>query len=95
MRTVSAELSRNHPRRAVTHEDKIGCAVSFLRCAERCDVVGQIRNANRYGHLNALADAKDPFLRESGAAQLVRDHVMELAGADISERIQALKSQLF
>ena len=61
--------------------------MSFLRSAERRDVVGQLRSAERYQHLSLLADPTDPFLREKPSLQAVRDHIVELASADSAARI--------
>ena len=63
--------------------------MAFLRSAER----GQMRNAKSYLYLGSIADAADPFPREKGSLQAVRDHIIELASVDISTWMQELKNQ--
>ena len=90
IRHVSVNLARTHSQEAVTHKDRVACAISYLRSAERGDVVGQLRQASRYKHLSSLTDPADPFLRESHTLNLVRDHVVDLSSMDIVSQIQAL-----
>ena len=93
MRQISNTLARQKRPEPHLYGDKISCAMAFLRSAERGDVVGQLRNAKSYVYLGSIADAADPFLREKGSLQAVRDHIIELASVDISTQMQELKNQ--
>lgn len=91
MRTASQDIVRARAdRQACTNAEKFGCAISFLRCAERGDVVGRLRNASRYSHINPLVDSTDAFLREKISLEAIRNHVVELAGQDVADRIEEL-----
>ena len=69
---------------AHTIEDKIASSMSFLRAAERGDVVGQIRGAAKYPHLAQITDPKDSFLRGNPSLNVVRDHIVELSSNDVA-----------
>lgn len=93
MKRASAEVAREHAESQVTTQaDKLSCTMSFVRCAERGDVVGQIRNACKYTHLSSLVDPRDSFLRESRSLNQVRDHAVELASTDLSARLHELSA---
>ena len=70
IRQVSLRLAHGTLQVATTHEDKVGCTMPFLLCADRGDVVGPLRHASRYLHLRSLADPADPFLRKKASLQL-------------------------
>ena len=87
MRTASKEIAISVKDIEVnTVADKLGATISFLRAAERGDVVAQIRSAQRYSHLATIVDTTNAFLRESPSLQAVRDHVVELASTDMTEK---------
>ena len=92
MRQASKDIAHQHAcMPAHTIEDKIASSMSFLRAAERGDVVGQIRGAAKYPHLAQITDPKDSFLREKPSLNVVRDHIVELSSNDVAVRLQDLK----
>ncbi len=78
MRQASLNITGGTANEATTHEEKMTCAISLLRCADWGDVVGQLRNVKKHPHLRSLVDPGDPFLREKASLQSVRDLVVEL-----------------
>ena len=93
MRHASRTIAQTRPQRACTHEDKMASSITFFRSAMRGDVVGQLKHAESYPHLKTLVDPTDAFLCEKASLQRIRDHIVELAGLDITVRIQAMKDE--
>ncbi|CAK0851772.1 unnamed protein product [Prorocentrum cordatum] len=93
MRQVTTTMNAmSQAAAAVTTEDKLGWAMSFLRAADEVNLPRTSARAQAHALLAALADAGNPTLRTSSDTRVLREHIVELARQDITDDLAALQA---
>ena len=69
---------------AITTEDKLGWAMSFLRAADEVNLPRMAARAQACPRPAALVDAGNPNLRASSDMRVLREHIVEFARRDIT-----------